>query len=67
MADDKPTYKYKPCPFRQGHYCSNCELLNPDTDQCTFKLINWNLGIIAKALLGDKEGAKKIQKGISRE
>jgi len=58
MAEEN--IRYRACPFRQGHFCNFCELLDKNTGQCTLKLINWNLGIIAKMLMGDKKTAKKI-------
>lgn len=48
MSGENSQHKFKMCPFRQGHYCGTCELLNQETQQCVFKLINWNLGAIAK-------------------
>jgi len=52
----------KACPFRDKHFCDFCELFDKNTGHCTIKLINWNLGIIAKMLLGDKKTAKRIIK-----
>ena len=60
MAEEKQEYRYRACPFRQGHFCGMCELLDKNTGQCTIKLINWNLGILAKIAMGDKKTAKKI-------
>ena len=52
--------EYKSCPFRSQHFCNFCELLDKNTGQCILKLINWNLGIIAKVAMGDPKTARKI-------
>ncbi|RLI97108.1 MAG: hypothetical protein DRO96_01455 [Candidatus Aenigmatarchaeota archaeon] len=35
------------CPFRENHYCKNCELFDINLNACVFKAINLNLGRIA--------------------
>ena len=56
MVEKRKEYRYRACPFMQGHFCSVCELLDKNTGQCTIKLINWNLGILAKiAINKDKK------------
>lgn len=35
------------CPFREKHYCKNCELFDINLNACIFKAININLGKLA--------------------
>lgn len=47
MGTGQPQHRFKMCPFRQGHFCGNCELLDAGADKCIFKLINLNLELLA--------------------
>ncbi|NOR85904.1 hypothetical protein GQ473_07370 [archaeon] len=48
------------CPFRENHYCKNCELFDINLKACVFKAININLGKIATGNpnLGDDDEQK---------
>ena len=45
------------CPFRENHFCKNCELFDINLKACVFKAININLGRLATGnpTLGDED------------